>query len=154
MKPIVSIKDVVGHMELLNDDVKAFLNKRTGELIALSSEELGAAEDGIDEDEDFPDWQKEAIAEAKDVLESGDYIQLPTSYDIHEYKIMEDFCYTVQDQRDSEELLRAISGRGAFRRFKDTIRPLGIEDDWFAFKREAYEKIAIEWLEEKENPYR
>jgi hypothetical protein len=153
LNPIVSVKDVVDEMEKLSDDVKAFLNKHTGELISLTSEELSAAEDEID-DEDYLDWQKEAIAEAREVIDSDEYIPLPTSYDIHEYNIMQDFCYSVENERDREILLSAISGRGAFRRFKDMVRTMDIEDNWFGFRREAYSKIAVEWLEENGIPYK
>jgi hypothetical protein len=48
------------------------------------------------EDEDdlsgYPEWGQEAIQVAGEVLGSDDYISLPSQFDIHEYKIMEEFC--------------------------------------------------------------
>jgi len=29
----------------------------------------------------------------------------------------------------------------------------GIEEDWYSFRQEAFEKIAIDWLEDNKIPY-
>jgi hypothetical protein len=56
---------------------------------------------------------------AIDVVENFEYyLELPNKYDVNEYEIMEEFCLTVSDQRKQDSLLRAIKGKGAFRRFK------------------------------------
>jgi len=152
MKPLVSIKDVVDEMDVLSDEHSAFLNRHTGELVTLSREELSAAEEN-DDIVDYPEWQREMIIKAKEVIESDDYLPLPSKFDIHEYHIMEDFCYAVADDRIREDLLDEIRGSGAFRRFKDAIQMNGIEEDWYSFRQEALEKIAIEWLEANKIPY-
>jgi hypothetical protein len=56
-----------------------------------------------------------------------------------------------EDRRD--ELLDAIHGAGAFRSFRSTIRRLGIEDEWFAFRQSAFEEIAKDWLEAHDISY-
>lgn len=144
-KVIVSIKDVVDEMDVPSDEHSAFLNRHTGELVTLSREELSAAEDD-DDIGDYPEWQKEMIIKAKEVIASDDYLPLPSKFDIHEYKIMEDFCYQVTDDKISGDLLNEIRGGGAFRRFKDAIQRNGIEEDWYSFRQEALEEIAIDWL--------
>ena len=63
------------------------------------------------------------------------------------------FSDTVDDERLRSELLDAISGKGAFRRFKDTIRHRGIEADWHRFHDEALAAIARSWLEHNEIAY-
>jgi Uncharacterised protein family (UPF0158) len=83
----------------------------------------------------------------RDVLDSEDWLALPTKFEIHEYAIMEEFCWSVEDPSLREELLNAIRGRGAFRYFKDTIRRHGVEDEWYRYREDALEKKAIEWLE-------
>jgi hypothetical protein len=50
-------------------------------------------------------------------------------------------------------LLGLIKGRGAFGRFKHGVYELGIEKAWFQFRLEAFERIAIEWLEREGIPY-
>ena len=152
MKTIVSIKDVVNEMDILSDEHSAFLNRNTGELVTLSDEELSAAEED-DDIVDYPEWQQEMIIKAKEVISSDDYLPLPSKFDIHEYHIMEDFCYSVVDDKIRERLLDKIRGRGAFRRFKDAIRNSGIEEEWYRFRQEELEKIAVDWLEANQIPY-
>jgi hypothetical protein len=151
-KVIVSIKDVVDEMDVPSDEHSAFLNRHTGELVTLSREELSAAEDDADIG-NYPEWQKEMIIKAKEVIESDDYLPLPSKFDIHEYSIMEDFCFSVADDKIREALLDKIRGSGAFRRFKDAIQMNGIEEDWYGFRQDALEKIAIDWLEASKIPY-
>ncbi|MGB6421903.1 MAG: hypothetical protein WBF05_08695, partial [Anaerolineales bacterium] len=125
MNPNINIRDMIQEMDVFDDNHKAFLNIRTGEFVTLSDEDMSAAEEG-EPLEDYPDWQQDVIQEAKDVLFTDDYLELPSKYDIHEYEIMKRFCYTVEDDELHDSLLHAISGRGAFRIFKDTIYEHGI----------------------------
>jgi hypothetical protein len=160
MKAIVSIKDVVNEMDGLSDEHSAFLNQYTGELVTLSMDELSIAEedelsiaeenDNIDE---YPEWQQEMIIKAKEVISSDDYLPLPNKFDINEYHIMEEFCRSVGNDKIRGILLDKIRGRGAFRRFKDAINMNGIEDEWYRFRQEELEKIAIDWLEVNEISY-
>jgi hypothetical protein len=152
MKTIVSLKDVVNEMDVLSDEFSAFINRQTGELITLTGEELSAAEDDDTVDE-YPEWQQEMIMKAKDVISSGDYLSLPSKFDIHEYHIIEEFCYSVEDDTIRRDLLARIKGRGAFRNFKDAIHMYGIEEEWYRFRQEELEKIAIDWLEANQIPY-
>jgi len=87
------------------------------------------------------------------VLGDKDFIELPSKYDIHEYRIMERFCLSLDDARMSERLLDAISGRGAFRRFKTLVHDKGIQDDWYRYRNDAMKEIAADFLEEHEIPY-
>jgi len=152
MKAAVLVKDVVDEMDILSDEHSAFLNRNTGELVSLSSEELSAAEEDDDIDK-YPDCQQEMIAKAKEVLYSDDFLPLPSKFDIHEYSILEDFCCSVKDDGIRDGLLHKIRGQGAFRRFRDAIQILEIEEDWYSFRQEALAKIAIEWLEANHIPY-
>ncbi len=66
------------------------------------------------------------------------------------YQDMEDFVVRVPDPRARELLQRAISGRGAFRRFKDTLLEFpAIRDAWFKFHDSRMMRRAIEWLEDE-----
>jgi hypothetical protein len=152
MKVIVSIKDVVNEMDVLSDEYSAFLNRHTGELVTLSNEEISAAEedDNIDE---YPEWQQDMILKAKEVINSDDYLPLPNKFEIHEYHIMEKFCHTIEDDKIRWNLLDKIRGRGAFSRFKNAIQMNGIEEEWYRFRQEELEKIAIDWLEVNQISY-
>lgn len=79
-----------------------------------------------------------------------DYIPLPSSFDIHEYHIMERFCLSITDDKLRDTMSGSIRGRGAFRRFKDNMRRYNIEEDWYKYRDEALKQIAIEWCEEND----
>ena len=153
MPVAVSLREVVDHLNMVGDESSAYLNKTTGELILLSDEELSAAEEQ-ENLEDYPEWQQGMIEKAREVLDSDDYLELPGKFDIHEYRIMEEFCSSVSLPELREQLLRKIRGSGAFGRFKHAIYSLGIEKDWYVFRDAVYERIAVEWLEENGIAYR
>jgi hypothetical protein len=63
------------------------------------------------------------------------------------YVDMEDFIARVPDRRAAELLERAIAGRGAFRRFKDTLFEFPeLREMWFRFSDVRIERRAIEFL--------
>lgn len=149
MKP-VKLKDIIDEMDTVSDECKCFLNKETGTLISVGTEELSIAEDSEEDDDfsDYPEWQQETIREALDIIFNWDkHIELPDRFEINEYDIMESFCYSIDNDKLSNALKSSIQGRGAFRRFKDAIVRFGIEDKWYNYKEETYKKVAIEWCE-------
>ena len=89
-----------------------------------------------------------ALVEARKILASKDWLRLPSKFDIHEWEIMNRFGQSLSDDAQGAEIADAIHGNGAFRVFKATIRRLGIEEAWFAYKQRALEDIAREWLAE------
>ena len=146
MAVIVSLRDVVDHMEMVSDESTAYINPKTGELITLTNEEVALAEDP-EEAEDAPQWQKNFLPKAREVLQSEDFLPLPGKFEIHEWSIMKRFADSLADAAVTDELLNAIHGRGAFRRFKDAVHRLGRAEEWYRFREAALEEIAIEFLE-------
>lgn len=137
----VSLPAVADAFEEAHPEVHHYLDLRTGEILLFSTEEISAAEEDADL-EKFPDWQRETIRQAGELLDSEQYLELPDQYEIHEYDIMERFCYTVKSDALTEQLLYEIRGSGAFRRFKNAVHYHGIADDWYAFRRNAFEEKA------------
>jgi hypothetical protein len=146
MAVIVSLRDFIEEMDLVTDEATAYINRKTGELITLTHEEVALTEDP-DEAALAPQWQKDLLPKAREVLVSEDYIPLPSKFEIHEWSIMERFAQSLTDAAVSDELGAALHGRGAFRRFKDVVHRLGIADEWYRFRDAALEEIAIEFLE-------
>ena len=63
------------------------------------------------------------------------------------YQDMQDFIQRVRNPNARDLLERAIAGRGAFRRFKDTLLDFpDLRDAWFRFHDARIERRAIEWL--------
>ncbi len=148
----VKLNDVIEALEAAAEECAHYLDRRTGEIVMVTNEEMEAAE----EDElisEYPDWQREAILKAREILKSDQFVELPGQFEIHEYKIMEDFCLTFEDRRAGEDLRRLIKGSGAFGRFKNAIYSMGADKAWYEFRRAEIEKIAIEWLEAQQIPY-
>ena len=81
------------------------------------------------------------------------FIPLPNQREINEYGMMEEFVSNVRNDSQRAALEIAISGRGAFRRFKDTIIRLGLEKKWYAFRDKEYLRVAREWCEENKIEY-
>lgn len=135
------------------EESRTFLNLKTGEIISITSDDLRAAEDEEPYDH-LPDWQQENRNVAIDVCENFEkYKELPTKYEVNEYEIMEDFCLTLNNQRKRDNLLNAIKGKGAFRRFKDKIIDFDIEEQWYSFRDERLKEIAIEWCQDNNVNY-
>jgi hypothetical protein len=144
----VRLKDIFDAIDFQPAESSTYLDKTTGEIVPLAADELQAAED-VDSLEGQPAWRQEAIRKAQNIVHNKEnYIELPSQFDIDEYRIMERFCLSIADQRVSESLYRVIQGRGAFRRFKDQLYRLGIEKDWFKYREEALMSIAKEWCED------
>lgn len=150
----VSLQDVVDELEALPSESTAYLNRETGEIITISDDDKELVESEVAHEEDLPDWQRDWLSEIQEVLRSDDYIPLPTKFDIHEYEIMRRFCLSIEDDELREELLYAIQGSGAFRRFKDMIYRRGIKEAWYSYRKAAIEDIAIEWLTEQGIAYK
>jgi hypothetical protein len=63
------------------------------------------------------------------------------------YRDMAEFVAAVHHRRAADLLDRAISGRGAFRRFKDTLFEFPeLRDQWFRFRNARARRRALSWL--------
>lgn len=78
------------------------------------------------------------------------FLHFPTKYELHEYSIMESFVDHLPPGRAKSELIRAIRGKGAFRRFKQSIRYHGMEQSWYAYLADGYRELAERWCKENE----
>jgi hypothetical protein len=152
MAVVVSLRKVVEAIEILPENAVALLDPQTGEIVTVTEEDQRLIEQG--REEDAPEWQRKLLPKIREALESGRFLPLPDKFEIHEWSIMERFSKEQEDDRVRDELLGAIHGAGAFRRFKAAIPELGIEDAWYRFREQALEEIAREWLESHKLPYK
>lgn len=149
----VKLKDIIEEMEIQFEESLSLLNMKTGEIVLVTSEDLIDAEDDKPFDH-LPEWEQENRKLAIDVIENFEnYIELPTKYEVNEYDIMKSFCLSVNDQRKRKSLLRAIKGKGAFRRFKDKIIDFNMEGQWYIYRDESFKQIAIKWCQEHKINY-
>jgi aminoglycoside 6'-N-acetyltransferase I len=126
----LDLNRAAGEFEAISDDCRVFFNKVTSEFDFWIDPTISGVED---------DGER---------FDGGDWIAAPCQRDLGEYDIMVDFTDTVTDPRKNELLNVALEGKGAFRRFKDTLRRAGLTEEWYAFKRQAFVEIAKEWCED------
>lgn len=153
MQTPVSLREVVEKLETLMDSSTAYIDRRTGELYSLSEEDAAMLDDDLEAD-DLPEWAREMLPKIREVLESEDWLELPSKFDIHEWAIMDSFSHSIEEPDLRDELLNAIRGSGAFRHFKAAIYRWGIQEHWYQYKRNALERIAADWLDENGIAYR
>ena len=149
MGATVKVRDVVQEMDVPGPGLTVHLNRNTGEFVTVSEEETEA----LDDPQDAPEWMQEQLTKIREATESQDYLALPDSFDIHEWEIMRDFAGSVSDAEASDDLLRAVHGKGAFRHFRDQLQHYGLTEQWYRFRDQALERIAIDWLKANEIPY-
>jgi hypothetical protein len=141
MSVVVSLRDIVTEMVEVGDDQTAFLNRRTGELLSLSDEQRYLLENG--HPSRLPDEQRRL----QEALETGDLLELPSAFERHEYSIVDRFCHSIKDGDVRDQLLAAIRGKRAFRDFTAAVRGFSLEGAWVSFRDQAFEEIALSWLE-------
>jgi hypothetical protein len=96
---------------------------------------------------------QEQLPKIKRALEDDRILELPDRAHIDEWRMMQDFAREEEQCPCRAELESAVHGAGAFRRFRDAVRRLGLEDKWFRYREAEYERVARKWLEENKIPY-
>ncbi|RMW49440.1 hypothetical protein D6U18_06120 [Lactiplantibacillus pentosus] len=136
----MKLDDLIDPFVNAEDGMIYYYRRSTDEIVVLVNDQFA--------DDDSNDKLAEAIDDNRD-----DYVSFPTEIDIHDYQIMRDYVDQVADDRQRERLEQAISGRGAFRRFRSTIEQLGLLEQWYDFEAQAYHDMAVEWCHENDVPY-
>jgi hypothetical protein len=129
----LALKEVVEELKMITPGMHLFYNKETSEFEQYS--------------ELFPDGTD--IGKYKDSM----WIATPTASDINEYEIMTDFANQISDPHLQYRLLVALSGKGAFKRFRDVCLNTGLIEEWEKFKQKEYIAIAKEWCNNSDLAY-
>ena len=114
------------------DEVRHFLDRETGEVIAWTVDDPEQSEEELDA----------RCAQGRLIAIDP----LPSSVT---YPWMEEFAQTVAAADLRRRLQDALAGRGPFRRFKDVLGGYAAERErWFAFHDQRVRDAARRWLEE------
>ena len=133
----ILLKQVIQAIEEASEVFTSFWDTKTGKTVYLADPLMT----------DLTEDDKALAAATEDIPER--FLRFPTKYEIHQYRIMEDFIDQLSPGRAQEELAHAIRGKGAFRRFKQSVRYHGLEQRWYDYQAEAYRELAIRWCEGK-----
>ena len=97
------------------------------------------------------EWYREAIDQARAFLNhEDDYIPLPSKFDFHEYRVMEEFIRSLPIEEQRDELLSLIKGKGAFARFKQGLERFLLLDEWYQYRDQALAELAEEWCRDND----
>ena len=139
----IKLQDLIAAIEMSSDEIEHFIHRNTGEIVLISDDVLSIMDDEEELASEFQDEETESVK--KYLAHPEDYISAPSQHDVNEYDMMENFAASLENKVHAQLLLVAISSKGAFRRFKDTVNTLGIEQAWYRFRDEAYKQFALEW---------
>ena len=79
----------------------------------------------------------------------GRFIHLDPASSREQYRWMERFVRSVEDEALRERLVLAIDGKGAFRRFKDVLLSYPVERDrWFTYRANLLHIYINQWFDQ------
>lgn len=128
---------------------RVFLDTQSGDIIQIPME---LDEDRIDDEKHIaylPQWEKDMVDLARAVYDDteGRYEPIPEKLSSEDYDTMVMFVRRLDDINLAQRLYDALEGKGAFRRFKDTLaRYPQTERDWYEYKDETERQEVRRWL--------
>ncbi len=129
------LRDVPIAWEALEDafennapEVHSYLHLDTGEVVRIVD---GIADPGMHQR----------------VMKDRSYLRIEPVSSREQYRWMERFIATVEDTAFRDKLVRAIDGKGAFRRFKDVLMSYPVDRErWFVFRSDRLRSCMEAWL--------
>jgi hypothetical protein len=111
-------------------ETHSYLDLKTGQVVTIN--------DTRPEDED----KRQGIRTG-----GGRFVHLDPASSREQYRWMERFVQSVEDESLKERLVLAIDGKGAFRRFKDVLLSYPVERDrWFQYRANLLHIYINGWL--------
>jgi len=151
--------------DVVRDTFDYYLDLETGEVAAFAEEILAEARsrlydsdfDEIDDDTEYvefdeepelPEWMLDEIELALEILlDEERFIRIPERSSAMAFEAMAEFVDLVEDPSLKEELHAALDGKGAFRKFKDTLIDYPKErKKWHGYNAKAMKNEITEWL--------
>lgn len=156
MNATAKLSDLMDALEFESPDYVTRYDREAGRIVMVEESVLRNVEEG-DEGAlaDLAKWHDEELEIARAIVAdtSDRFIAPPDRFEFHEYRQLERFISTLADQTASEQLWRAIKGKGAFRYFKDTLHRLGLQEQWYRYRERAMKEFVIDWAKDNQVPY-
>ena len=144
MKGKVLLSEFVNACKKSSRIVSAYLNTTTGKIVIVGVDDI------FIENPDEKELKNKAKFTEKELIENEEYIKMPDQHFLNEYVMMECFSMYYPNEKVSSDLLQQIKGRGAFRRFYDSIKFYSIEHKWEKYRDEEYIYLSKRWLEKRD----
>jgi hypothetical protein len=151
VNPPAKLSDLILALEMPSEEFCTYFDRKTGAVVSVEKTMLSRLESGEEEDpDDLAEWQEEEYEVAQEIVsdDGSRFLPPPDKFEFHEYRVMEEFIRSMDDDEAADQLWRSIKGRGAFRYFKDTLHRLGIQQSWYDYLEEAQREFVIEWAKE------
>ncbi len=132
----IKLSELIQTLEFQVEDSNSYYDMETGKVHSVWDGMIDGKRAPKEEIEAFDDEDR--------------YLFLPSVDTTDEYEIMRDYVYSLPEGKLQSRLFQAISGRGAFRRFRETLEDLGREDDWERYHDAKIEEIGREWAQSNE----
>jgi hypothetical protein len=149
---LVSLSDLIDELDTANEEFPTFLNLQTGKIVAVTSEAL-AVPQGTRSPDTVLEWEQEMVDLALEIVDKNTYLKLPSPSQINEADIIKNFSQNYPDPQLSSALLATSQSGSPLQRFKTTLQQHNIEQEWYAYKTNALEQIALEWLKANKLSY-
>ena len=153
----VEIQKIVDELQMRFMDTTVYYNKITGEILNVQDDDFRIVEEDDFENniENNPEWQRKHLKEVYDLLydDIDNYIALLNNFDIKDSDIMEEFIETISDSNKKYQLRNCMWQKGMYRKFKDKLIDIGLENEYYKFYDEKLKEIAIEWCKENNLEY-
>lgn len=127
--------------------------------LALNRIDLGELAMALDDHGDWTEWwfdpatghvtpnMDPSVTGLEEDLDTTSLVMVEPSHSGDAYQDMVRFAEAVADPRVQRTLLRALEGKGAFRRFRDAVHDTDVLGArWRDFAELASERRALEWL--------
>jgi hypothetical protein len=131
------------------DPPVGYLDTRTGAVHSVPLSVLRAAEEEEEENGGLGGLEEEIMKQAIVILEDteGRYERIEPWESSEEYDLMESFALATTTPALQDQLLIAIRGRGAFRRFKDVLEGWPkAREAWFSYRDYSHRDEIRAWL--------
>ena len=125
-----------------------YLDAETGQLVGVDSNLLSALENSDDLD-GITHYDQQQLQQAEEILYNPDrYLPVEGLSADDLIKIMNDFVATVADPELRKLLQGTVQGKGAYRRFRETLARYPQEmQRWVEFENKAVLEFAHDWLD-------
>lgn len=131
MKTEIKRSDLMKSLQQYSDEEFMVFDTKTG-----GTHMIG---EGKVDDEAVPD------EEINERLIMGQYLEMPSSHNVHEYEYMMAFIYSLTDAALQEELFNVIGQPGAFQNFRKVVEDHGETEHWEHFRDASVEQVGVEW---------
>ncbi len=126
--------DLETAFERNSPDSESYVDAQTGEVVTVTEGDPEATE-----------------LQSRVVAGGANFVRIEPASSREQYKWMEQFVATVEDEALRERLVISIDGKGAFRRFKDVLLNYPVERErWFSFRSRLLRWQIQLWLEREQ----